>query len=175
MADQRAAENLLFRPVRAAELAALAALEREAFADPWSEKSLREEYAAAQAEGPQSWPRLFAGCRPDGELLVYSLSRLLFDELELYRIAVRRDFRGRGLAAAHLRALGERGRRCGARKLTLEVREGNRPARRLYEKLGFGQVGRRPAYYSDTGEAALLLDLALRDENAADGRTSGPA
>ncbi|MCS7314378.1 MAG: GNAT family N-acetyltransferase [Bryobacterales bacterium] len=39
----------------------------------------------------------------------------------------------------------------------LEVRESNHPARRLYEKMGFREVGRRPSYYQDTGEAAVVM------------------
>jgi ribosomal-protein-alanine N-acetyltransferase len=38
---------------------------------------------------------------------------------------------------------------------------GNGPARALYEAFGFTVVGRRPGYYADTGEDALLLSLAL--------------
>ena len=45
--------------------------------------------------------------------------------------------------------------------LTLEVRESNRAARRLYEGFGMQTVGRRVAYYSDTGEDALILTVAL--------------
>ena len=41
--------------------------------------------------------------------------------------------------------------------LTLEVRSSNAPARALYEKLGFAQVGRRPNYYRNPKEDALIL------------------
>jgi len=41
------------------------------------------------------------------------------------------------------------------------VRLGNEPARALYEGFGFRVVGRRPGYYADTGEDALLLTCAL--------------
>lgn len=49
----------------------------------------------------------------------------------------------------------------GCRRATLEVRLGNGPARALYEGFGFRVVGRRPGYYADTGEDALLLTCAL--------------
>ncbi len=39
----------------------------------------------------------------------------------------------------------------------LEVRESNQAARNLYEKLGFREAGRRPSYYQDTGEAAVVM------------------
>jgi hypothetical protein len=44
----------------------------------------------------------------------------------------------------------------GAALSTLEVRVGNAPARRLYEKLGFEEVGERRNYYRD-GEDALIM------------------
>jgi [ribosomal protein S18]-alanine N-acetyltransferase len=49
----------------------------------------------------------------------------------------------------------------GADRLMLEVRVGNRPALSLYRKYQFEVVGRRPRYYRDTGEDALLMTLEL--------------
>jgi ribosomal-protein-alanine N-acetyltransferase len=40
-------------------------------------------------------------------------------------------------------------------ELWLEVHELNLPARKLYEKLGFSEVGKRPRYYADGGTAVL--------------------
>ena len=45
--------------------------------------------------------------------------------------------------------------------ITLEVRESNRAAIALYEKMGFGQVGRRKRFYADPEEDALLLTCFL--------------
>ena len=53
--------------------------------------------------------------------------------------------------------------------ITLEVRESNIPAFRLYEKLGFSEVGRRPNYYSNPVEDAILMTRYFQenmDENA---------
>jgi len=44
------------------------------------------------------------------------------------------------------------------------VRPSNRPALNLYKSLGFVPVGRRPGYYEDTGEDALILELTLAPE-----------
>jgi ribosomal-protein-alanine N-acetyltransferase len=55
----------------------------------------------------------------------------------------------------------------GAQAIFLEVRESNQAARRLYEKRGFLGVGRRPAYYSDPQEDAILYCFSLVNERAA--------
>jgi ribosomal-protein-alanine N-acetyltransferase len=62
--------------------------------------------------------------------------------------------------------------RDGAAMMTLEVRVSNDPARRLYEKLGFQAVGRRPRYYQDNLEDAILMTRSdLGQAAKSDGRT----
>ena len=76
-------------------------------------------------------------------------------------MAVRPRCRGRGVALAVLTELIRRVRQQDGVFLTLEVRESNLPARRLYEKLGFSEAGRRRGFYTDPKEDALLLTLTL--------------
>jgi ribosomal-protein-alanine N-acetyltransferase len=45
----------------------------------------------------------------------------------------------------------------GVTRATLEVRESNRPARQLYERLGFVAAGIRHGYYTEPVEDALIL------------------
>ncbi len=49
----------------------------------------------------------------------------------------------------------------GCQVALLEVRAGNGPALGLYESLGFRRVGRRPRYYPNDGEDAVLMTLEL--------------
>ena len=95
----------------------------------------------------------------------FILSRLAAGEAEILSVAVASARRGRGLARAlldlHLRRLAG----LGASAVFLEVDEGNEPARRLYRRAGFREVGRRPGYYQqgrDHSATALVLrrDLA---------------
>ena len=90
----------------------------------------------------------------------FIVSRLADGEAEILSVAVAPARRGRGLARAlldlHLRRLAG----LGARAVLLEVDEDNEPARRLYRRAGFSEVGRRPGYYQqgrDTAATALVL------------------
>jgi len=90
----------------------------------------------------------------------FILSRLAGHEAEILSVAVAAARRGRGLGRAllhlHLRRLAG----LGAGSVFLEVDEDNTPARRLYQRAGFREVGRRPGYYSqdrDRPATALVL------------------
>jgi ribosomal-protein-alanine N-acetyltransferase len=90
----------------------------------------------------------------------FILSRLAADEAEILSVAVASARRGRGLARAllnlHLRRLAG----LGARAVFLEVDESNEPARRLYNRAGFREVGRRTGYYQQgPGQPATALVL----------------
>ncbi|PSC04818.1 ribosomal-protein-alanine N-acetyltransferase RimI [Alsobacter soli] len=144
------------RPLRTADAPAVAALHREGFHTGWSvaecEAMLVDPAILGQAIG--------AGTAVDG----FVLSRMAADEAEILTIAVARKRRGGGwgrkLLQAHLGALSGRG----VRQLFLEVDEGNAPARALYARVGFEQVGRRQGYYrkpDGSVAAALVLRRAL--------------
>jgi [ribosomal protein S18]-alanine N-acetyltransferase len=80
-------------------------------------------------------------------------------EWEIENVVVAGEFLRRGVANDLLRELIRRAESAAASAILLEVRESNRPARRLYEKRGLREVGRRRAYYSDPVEDAILYAL----------------
>ena len=82
-----------------------------------------------------------------GAVRGFSLLRTVADEAELLLLAVAPAARGRGVGGALLDDFIEHGRRQGARRLHLEVRDGN-PAVAMYQAFGFRAEGRRPKYYS---------------------------
>jgi ribosomal-protein-alanine N-acetyltransferase len=91
-------------------------------------------------------------------LVGFIMSRRVLEEAEILSVAVAASRRGKGLARQlldlHLRRLAG----LGARTVFLEVDEGNQPARRLYRRAGFREVGRRSGYYpAGQGSAALIL------------------
>lgn len=84
------------------------------------------------------------------------------DEVHLTDLGVRRAYRRRGIGRALVCALLDEARVAAARVVLLEVRASNAPALALYASLGFCELDRRPRYYSDTGEDAVVMQLALR-------------
>jgi ribosomal-protein-alanine N-acetyltransferase len=93
-----------------------------------------------------------------GTLVGFILSRMAADEAEILSVAVAAARRGKGLARRLLDLNLRRLAGLGARAVFLEVDEGNVPARKLYRRAGFREVGRREGYYPEgKGAAALIL------------------
>ena len=147
--------NLAIEPMTVADLPRVVAIERESFTTPWTEESFRREIEG----NPLSWNLVL---RAEGALVAFACAYIVADELMINDLAVDAAHRRRGIARELLRYLIDGARRRGCGRATLEVRVENVPARTLYEGFGFEVVGRRPGYYADTGEDALLLTLPLR-------------
>lgn len=127
----------------------IAQLEKECFSDPWSLKSI-----ASELENSLScWLVALEGATVAG----YVGSQTVLGETDMMNLAVHPSFRRRGIASALVKALVEALKERGSHSLTLEVRVSNEPARELYERLGFVQVGRRPNYYQHPREDGLIL------------------
>jgi ribosomal-protein-alanine N-acetyltransferase len=97
----------------------------------------------------------------DHALAGFVVSRLVAGELHINNVALRPEFRRRGIATLLLDGVLSAGRRKGSRTAFLEVREGNTAAQRLYLRCGFRVTGRRRLYYHDPAEDALLMALFL--------------
>lgn len=83
------------------------------------------------------------------------------DEWEIENVAVSGAARRRGLGSRLLSEFLRLVRERGGRDVFLEVRESNRAARALYEKWAFVDAGRRPKYYQDPVEDALVLRFSF--------------
>jgi [ribosomal protein S18]-alanine N-acetyltransferase len=94
-----------------------------------------------------------------GKLCGFLCATAIADDCEIENMAVAPDFQGRGIADELLRALVQRVESIPASAILLEVRESNQPARRLYEKHGFREEGRRRSYYSHPLDDAILYAL----------------
>ena len=81
-----------------------------------------------------------------GEPHGFALARRTLDEAELLLLAVHPEVRGCGVGRSLVEAVADESRLRGARRLMLEMREGN-PALALYAATGFGEIGRRRDYY----------------------------
>src|SRR5215213_2006841 len=137
-------------PASPRDAGTLAALHTASFNRGWSE----HEFEQLLTDRNVVTDRATAGSRNVG----FILSRRAADESEILSVAVARAWQGRGLARRmldlHLRRLAG----LGLRAVFLEVDEENTPARRLYARAGFHEVGRRPGYYAQSGgKGALVL------------------
>lgn len=100
--------------------------------------------------------------RESFNLAGYIVARVSAGELHINNVAVRKEFRGQGIGAALLSKALEEGAMMGAERAFLEVRSGNVAAQALYAKCGFELVGRRPRYYSEPPEDALIMSVQLQ-------------
>ena len=132
-----------------AHVSEVAELEKLCFSDPWSEKSVTSELDNELA--------LWLVAVEDGRVAGYVGSQTVAGETDMMNIAVHPDFRRRGVAEQLVDALIVQLREQQSRCLTLEVRASNDAAQALYEKLVFSQIGRRPKYYRNPKEDALIL------------------
>lgn len=127
----------------------IATLEVQCFSDPWSINAIHSEL-----KNPLSlWLVAL-----DGETVAgYVGSQSVLDEADMMNLAVAPDYRRQGIAKNLIRNLIGMLKANGVVRLFLEVRVSNQSAIRLYEKLGFSEVGRRPGYYTNPKEDALIL------------------
>lgn len=140
--------------MRPAHIGAIAALEAANFSAPWDEASIRGEL-----ENPLAlW---LAAVDENGAVLGYVGSQSCFEDADILNVCVAPEARRQGLAEALMRELETRLIPKGIEKITLEVRASNEPAIRLYEKLGYSQVGTRKNYYEKPREDALILQKQL--------------
>ena len=146
----------VLRAARETDLPSLAALERAIFSWGADEALLRRMLSDGRHE--------FLIAETDGVLAGYGWYEFVLDEGYVGNLAVAEEHRRRGLGKALTRALLDDARDRGLVFLTLEVRESNLPARRLYEKAGFRTVGIRKNYYERPRENAVLMTVSLSRE-----------
>lgn len=140
---------------RPADAAAIAALHAASFRRGWSE----DEVERLLVDRAVLAHKATTGARLDG----FILSRIVAGEAEILSVAVAARRQGRGLArrllALHLARLAG----LGVQTVFLEVDERNAPARRLYERAGYREVGRRQGYYPGAGGESSTALVLRRD------------
>ena len=131
----------------------VAELERMCFSTPWSEKSVASELENDLA--------LWLVAVENDMVIGYVGSQTVLGWTDIMNVAVHPDHRRKGVAEGLIRELMGKLRENKCECLTLEVRASNHGAIALYEKLGFGEVGRRKNYYRNPREDALILRVEL--------------
>jgi ribosomal-protein-alanine N-acetyltransferase len=133
------------------DLDGVLAVEAECFTNPWT----REMYAWELQN--RSVCHVYVVRTADCPVAGFCAFWLVFDEIHINNVAIRPQFRGRGIGTALMRHVLVEAGRLGARRATLEVRASNVEARRLYERLGFYVAATRRNYYTHPVEDALIL------------------
>lgn len=129
------------------------ALEAASFTNPWSKDALLWEMRNSDVT------RVYVARDEAGALAAFCACWVIFDELHINTMAVAANRRRQGIASALLTYVLDDARAAGVRKATLEVRQSNEAALRLYESLGFRVVAKRPGYYTKPDEDGLILWL----------------
>lgn len=133
------------------DLDEVAALEARCFTNPWTREMLARELAQSDVA------HIFLLRFPDRRLAGFCSCWIVADELHVNTLVVDIPYRQRRLGVGLMAWVMDEAARRGATRATLEVRESNEPARRLYTSLGFEVVARRSRYYSQPVEDALIL------------------
>jgi [ribosomal protein S18]-alanine N-acetyltransferase len=148
--------SFTIRPLAYSDLPQVIAIERRAFTSPWSLAMFVLELSKPTS---LCLAAVDADRHPDSDFahpLVGYLVCSRFDTVwHLMNVAVDPDHRRRGIGWGLLQ-----GMIAGAgpdEPYTLEVRESNAPAIAMYERLHFRAAGKRPRYYRDNGEDAVIM------------------
>ena len=142
------------RPMKAEDLPAVSAIEEASFSLPWSAEEIERSFRLANYR--------FFIAEEDGAVVGYAGILRCLDEADLTKVAVTECFRRRGIASALIDTVFQYAEEEELECLFLEVRSSNFPARALYEKAGFVQVGLRKDYYENPREDAILMKYERR-------------
>jgi len=144
--------NFHIRRMTVEDVPAVAELDRISFSLPWTERSFQFEVSSNPAS--RCWV-----AEQGGQIIGVVVAWLLLDEVHIATIATRPEFRRQGIAQALLAHVLKLGAKDGALSSFLEVRASNVAAQAMYHKFGYEETGRRPRYYKDNGEDAILMTL----------------
>ena len=135
------------------DLKQIAEIEKTSINPPWSYNAICE----------------FSECETSRILVAYNSEVILgyitysvvLDEVQIANVAVHSSFRRLGIAKNLLKTLYANSKANGMGIITLEVRESNEAAKRLYSRCGYIEAGRRKNYYKSPNEDAILMNLNL--------------
>ncbi len=147
---KRDGKDVTLRPMREGDIDRVCEIEHASFHEPWTRESFVSELANLCAR--------YVVLEEDGVVAGYAGMWIIIDEAHVNNVAVHPDYRGRGYGRLLMKALMRAAWRAAEIvQMTLEVRVSNDVAIALYTSMGFEVKGRRPRYYSDTGEDAYIM------------------
>ena len=138
----------------AGDIDQILAIEQDIFPKPWNRISFENELNCEDSNNLIVKHKAGERQLP---VIAYISFRLVIDEMHLLKIGVDPKYQNRGIASWLLRKSMQMAAEKGAAVVYLEVRLSNTGAIAFYQKLGFKPIGKRPRYYPETGEDALVL------------------
>lgn len=124
-------------------------IEKSIFSMPWKKKDFLDSI--------QKETNLYLVAEVKGNIVGYCGLWGIVGEGQINNVAIRKEYRGHGIAYEMLKQLLEKAREMGLEEFTLEVRESNQSAICLYQKLGFQKEGIRENFYQNPIENAIIM------------------
>lgn len=125
-------------------------IEEACFKTPWSKEAFDSEL------NTNSKARYMV-IYHEGNIVGYGGMWFILDEAHITNIAIHPSHEGKGLGSILVDSMIDYAKSNHIKSMTLEVRESNDRARGLYTKLGFMDCGKRPNYYQDSKEDAVIM------------------
>lgn len=146
-------KNMVITPMFENHIEPMLSIEWASFKHPWSKLSFLSEISNEHSHNFV----LITDEKPYENLAAYLCMREIMDEIHILKVAVNPVHRRKGFAYHLLNNCLEFAVQNRIRTAFLEVRPSNVSGLSLYRKLDFQIIGKRPKYYTDTGEDALIM------------------
>ena len=152
-------DRVVVDPMRPEDVPAVHEIERLSFRTPWPAYAFEQELRGNRLAR-------YVVARAGEQVVGFAGVWLMVDDAHVTTFAVHPDWRRQAIGRQLLLNLAELSVAIGAGRMTLEVRVSNTVAQALYRSFGFEIVGRRPRYYTDDGEDALIMTTPELDDPA---------
>ncbi len=143
-------QELIIKRLNVDDVPAILIIERLSFSLPWTEGDYRRELTENQLAH-------YYGCFEGSKLIAFAGFWQILDEGHIANVAVHPLSRAKGIGKVLMQHIMAASKALGGERMTLEVRATNTVAQKLYQNLGFKDVGIRPKYYSDNNEDAVIM------------------
>lgn len=144
---------LSLREMKIQDSGQIAELEQEIFTDAWTQTGIEETFAQTHS--------VIVVAEEESKIQGYCILYVVLDEAEIARIGVTERLRHSGVGSLILQFGEKICKEKGVERLLLDVREGNLPARKFYEKHGFLVDGVRKNFYDNPKEDGVLMSKNL--------------
>jgi len=153
--------DIVICPMTESDLEEVLVIEVASYPRPWHMPHFLDELASGH-----SFP--LVAFDPEGMVAGYICPMTILDEGHILNVAVRCDYRGRGVGRLLVERAVAECRTRGAESVSLEVRPSNHAALALYRTLGFQEAGLRKRYYENGEDAILMECLFTNSEEQSD-------